>query len=84
VVEPPLSATLPAAPVEGLREVAPHHVFVALALFVDVFEDNLVLVGCPVANRVRRWLFQLCLHEIFLIDNFILVILSWSPWVLII
>ena len=62
VVEPAFAAGLTAAAVERLRQVAPHHVLVELALLVDVLENNFVLLGRPVANRVRRWLLQLCFH----------------------
>ena len=64
VIEPSLSTRLSGPAVEGVRQVAPHHMLVALAFLVDILEDNLVLDNGPVTNRVGRGFLKLCVHSI--------------------
>ena len=69
VVEPTLSARFPAAPVEILLQVAPHHTVFVTILLVHVFENLLIFDRSPVANRIRRRFFQMVHGRVTLARN---------------
>ena len=52
VVEPPFTARFARPAVKSIGQVAPHHMLIALAFFVDILEDDLIFVDSPVSDRI--------------------------------